>query len=191
MGFSLFYMAHGIDPILPFDLAKATFLVPKLDKLLSRIDLLAIWTCQLEEHESDLNAIKEWVLKAWYTSIAQFEKDNANLIKDSNFMPGLLVLGHNTRIETDLSQKNKTMLLRAPSCCQVPLKQCLYLGRTWWMGVQVTFCWILTYSLLSPITHYHPCYFPHQHQWDPTWCLLFWLAPYPFQPYAWPGMVNI
>ena len=42
MGFSLFYMAHGIDPILPFDLAEAPFLVPKLDKLLSRIDLLAI-----------------------------------------------------------------------------------------------------------------------------------------------------
>ena len=59
MGFSLFYIAHGIDPILPFDLAEATFLVPKLDKPLSCIDLLAIRACQLEKHESDLNAIKE------------------------------------------------------------------------------------------------------------------------------------
>ena len=59
MGFSPFYMAHGIDLILPFDLAKATFLVPKLDKPLSHIDLLAIRARQLEKHESDLNAIKE------------------------------------------------------------------------------------------------------------------------------------
>ena len=111
MGFSLFYMAHGIDPILPFDLAKATFLVPKLDKLLSHIDLLTIWACQLEKCESDLNAIKEQVLKAWYTSIAQFKKDNANLIKDFDFMPGLLVLVCNTRIETDLSRKTKPRYL--------------------------------------------------------------------------------
>ena len=46
-------------------------------------------------------------LKVRYTSIAQFKKDNANLIKDFDFMPGSLVLVCNTRIETDLSQKTK------------------------------------------------------------------------------------
>ena len=40
-------------------------------------------------------------------SIAQFEKDNENIIKDYNFMPGSLVLVRNTRVENDLSRKMK------------------------------------------------------------------------------------
>lgn len=57
-------MAHGIHPILPFDLTKATFLVPKLDSPLSCIDLLAIRARQLEKRDSDLATIHERVLKA-------------------------------------------------------------------------------------------------------------------------------
>ena len=41
-GFSPFYRAHGIEPVLPLDLAEATFLVPKLDSPVSRVDLIAI-----------------------------------------------------------------------------------------------------------------------------------------------------
>ena len=111
IGFSPFYMAHGIDPILPFDLAEATFLVPKLDKPLSRVDLLAIRARQLEKRESDLNTVKDRVLKARYSSIAQFEKENANLIKDYAFAPGSLVLVRNTRIENDFSRKTKPRYL--------------------------------------------------------------------------------
>jgi hypothetical protein len=104
-------MAHGIDPILPFDLTEATFLVPKIDKPLSYIDLIAVRARQLEKREEDLAAIKDRVLKARYTSIAQFEKENANLIKDFDFAPGSLVLVRNTRIETDLSRKTKPRYL--------------------------------------------------------------------------------
>ena len=110
-GFSPFYMAHGIDPILPFNLTEATFLVPKLEKALSYTDLIAIRARQLEKRESDLAAIKDHVLKARYTSIAQFEKENANLIRDYDFPPGSLVLVRNTRIENDLSRKTKPRYL--------------------------------------------------------------------------------
>ena len=56
--------------------------------------------------------IKDRVLKAHYASVAQFEKDNANLIKDYDFAPGSLVLVWNTRIENDLSRKTKPRYLR-------------------------------------------------------------------------------
>ena len=62
---------------------------------------------QLEKRESDLATIKDRVLKARYTSIAQFEKENANLIRDYDFPPGSLILVQNTRIENDLSCKTK------------------------------------------------------------------------------------
>ena len=109
--FSPFYMVHGIEPILPFDLTEATFLVPKLDKPLLRVDLIAIRAHQLEKRESDLAMVKERVLKAHYASIAQFEKENASLIKDYDFAPGSIVLVRNTRIENDLSCKTKPCYL--------------------------------------------------------------------------------
>ena len=98
---------NGINPILPFDLTEATFLVPKLEKVLSYTDLIAIHTHQLEKQESDLATIKDRVLKTRYISIAQFEKENANHIRDYNFLPGSLILVWNTRIENDLSCKTK------------------------------------------------------------------------------------
>ena len=67
MGFSPFYMAHGIEPVLPLDLAEATFLVPKLDSPVSRVDLIAIRAHQLEKWDSNLAVIKDRVLKARYT----------------------------------------------------------------------------------------------------------------------------
>ena len=36
-----FFITHGVEPVLPFDLAEATFLVPKLEELLSDVELLA------------------------------------------------------------------------------------------------------------------------------------------------------
>ena len=105
-------MVHGIKPILPLDLAEVTFLVPKLNSPVSHVDLIAIWACQLEKWDSNLAIIKDRVLKAHYASVAQFEKDNANLIKDYDFAPGSLVLVWNTRIENDLSRKTKPRYLR-------------------------------------------------------------------------------
>ncbi|KIJ29416.1 hypothetical protein M422DRAFT_144255, partial [Sphaerobolus stellatus SS14] len=111
IGFSPFYMAHGVHPILPFDVVEATFLVPKLDSPLPTVDLIALRARQLEKRDEDLQGIKERVLKSRYTSIAQFEKENANLIVDYDFKPGSLVLVRNSRIESDLSRKTKPRYL--------------------------------------------------------------------------------
>ncbi|KIJ43124.1 hypothetical protein M422DRAFT_138632, partial [Sphaerobolus stellatus SS14] len=111
LGYSPFYMAHGVHPVLPFDVVEATFLVPRIDTPLSTIDLIALRARQLEKRIEDLEEIKARVLKARYASIAQFEKDNANLIVDYDFKEGALVLVRNSAIDTDLSRKTKPRYL--------------------------------------------------------------------------------
>jgi hypothetical protein len=111
VGYSPFYMVHGVEPILPFDVVEATFLLPKLDKLVTREELVAIRTRQLEKRQEDLELIKGRVLKARYTSIKQFEKDHANLIVDYDFTEGSLVLVRNSIVYTDLSRKTKPRYL--------------------------------------------------------------------------------
>ena len=106
-GYSPFYMGHGVEPILPFDIMEATYLVPTWDAPLTVEELLAIQAHQLEKCSEDLAAIKGHVLQARHKSIEQFKKSHANLIIDYDFKPGALVLVWNTRIESDLSRKTK------------------------------------------------------------------------------------
>jgi len=44
-----FYMAHGIEPLLPFDITEATFLLPDISKNLSTHELLAVHAQQLSK----------------------------------------------------------------------------------------------------------------------------------------------
>ncbi|KIJ38098.1 hypothetical protein M422DRAFT_33444 [Sphaerobolus stellatus SS14] len=66
----------------------------------SHEELIIIRARQLEKRQEDPDLIKERVTKARYTSIAQFEKENASLIIDYDFAPGSLGLVRNFRIET-------------------------------------------------------------------------------------------
>src|SRR6266404_1252664 len=53
-GYSLFYMVHGVKPVLSFDLTLVTFLVQNLVEPLSTVDLLATHACQLQICDDDL-----------------------------------------------------------------------------------------------------------------------------------------
>ncbi len=48
-GYTPFYMAHSIEPILPFDLTLTTFLVPDLGQPLSTVNLITIQAHQLQK----------------------------------------------------------------------------------------------------------------------------------------------
>ena len=110
-GHTPFYMAHGVEPILPFDITLATFLVPNISTTLSTTDLLAIHARQLQKHEVDLAAIHTNVLKSCFKSVQQFEQAYEKSIKDFDFKPGVLVLVCNSSIETDLGRKSKPRYL--------------------------------------------------------------------------------
>jgi hypothetical protein len=87
-GYSPFYMAHSIEPILPFNITFATFLVPDLTKPLSTADLITTQACQLKKYKDDLAAIQDNILKSRITSIQQSKCQYENTIQDFNFKPG-------------------------------------------------------------------------------------------------------
>src|SRR5882724_1164667 len=79
-GHSPFYMTHGIEPILPFDITEATFLVPDVTEPLAQTDLLALRDRQLEKREDDLAAIHAHIIRSRFTSAKQFSRQFANTI---------------------------------------------------------------------------------------------------------------
>ena len=92
-GLSPYFRIHGIDPLFPFDLAKATFLVPPpVTKPLSSSGLITWGACQLQKCQENLELICEHVLKAWFESVKHFETTFKNRIKDFDFRAGSLVL---------------------------------------------------------------------------------------------------
>jgi hypothetical protein len=95
-GYSPFYMVHGVEPTLPFDLLQATFLVPDLTKLLPTRDLLTTHVHQLQKCPTDLATIHNHIAASCHTSAHQFKKQFANTICDYDFTPGSLVLVRNT-----------------------------------------------------------------------------------------------
>jgi hypothetical protein len=101
-GHSPFFIAHGVEPILPFDITMATFLVPNLTKPLATADLLAIRARQLQQRGDDLAAIQDHIYKARLSSVRQFEKQFEKTIREASFHPGTLVLVRNSTIESDL-----------------------------------------------------------------------------------------
>jgi hypothetical protein len=111
-GLSPYFMVHGIEPIFPFDLAEATFLAPLPSRgAFNTADLIAWCTRQLQKHESDLDAIKDQVVKAHYKSIRDFEQCFRASIKSYEFGPGALVLVRNSKVEYELSKKTKPRCL--------------------------------------------------------------------------------
>jgi hypothetical protein len=100
-------MAHGTEPILPFDITLATFLVPDIAKPLSTTELIAIRTRQLQKREADLATIHDNILRSRFQSVQQFERQYEKTIRDYDFKPGTLVLVRNSSIETDLGRKSK------------------------------------------------------------------------------------
>jgi len=106
-GYCPFYLAHGVEPLFPFDLAEATYLAPDLDKIVSTEDLIANRAKMLMKRPKDLEHVKQQILKARWESVRQLEKNLGNKIKDYNFKPGTLVLVRNSSLDKGLQNKTK------------------------------------------------------------------------------------
>ena len=75
-------MAHGIGPVVPFDIILTTFLVPNLTNKISTVELLATRARQLQRREDDLAASHSNVLESRFESVCQFERQHKNTIRD-------------------------------------------------------------------------------------------------------------
>lgn len=105
--FSPYYLAHGTEPLLPFDLIEATFMLPDLPALISTTELVSLRARQLLKHDEDLELARERLLKSRIASIKDFERCFARTIKDYSFPPGSLILVLNKKIEAASNAKCK------------------------------------------------------------------------------------
>ena len=110
-GFSPYQLLHGTDPILPLDLAEATFLVDGFRPGLTTSELLALRMRQLEKHESDKVRAAETLRKARFASKAQFEQRFHRRMTKETYEAGELVLVRNSAIESSLDRKHKPRYL--------------------------------------------------------------------------------
>ncbi|KAL5514794.1 hypothetical protein ACEPAG_2110 [Sanghuangporus baumii] len=104
-------MAHGVEPILPFDLAEATYLSPTFMSKMSETQLIAARARALQKRPEDLKHVKEAVIQGRFRSIQDFEKAHTATIKDYNFAPRALVLVRNSQIKNELNRKTKPKYL--------------------------------------------------------------------------------
>jgi hypothetical protein len=102
-----FFIAHGTEPLLPFDITEATFLLPDIPVQIPTSTLIAIRARQLAKREEDLAHIHTRILKSRFASIKDFERRFANTIHDHDFPPGSLVLVLNKKIEPASNAKCK------------------------------------------------------------------------------------
>ena len=71
-------MAHGVEPILPFDITLATILVPDLIESLTTDELITIRARQLEKCQDDLATIHTHILKSRFASAQHFERQHVS-----------------------------------------------------------------------------------------------------------------
>jgi hypothetical protein len=100
-------MAHGVHPLLPFDILEATYLAPTQDFGITTEELVAVRARQLAKRPEEIADMQRTITQSRQTNLERFEKRHASQIIDFDFKPGALVLVRNSRIEEALNRKTK------------------------------------------------------------------------------------
>ena len=110
-GFSPYFLLHCLDPILPFDLFEATYLIEGFYSAMTSEELLALHIRQLEKRPDDFHSAYTTLQKSHLRSKAQFERRYARHLVRSSYQPGDLVLVRNSQVEKELDHKSKPCYL--------------------------------------------------------------------------------
>lgn len=111
MGCSPYFAATGTHPILPLDIAEATYLLPPPSAPLSTTDLIAARAIALQKRKSHLSTLHSKVMDARVQAAIRFEREHAATTRDFDFQSGDLVLIRNTAIEKALNRKMRPRYL--------------------------------------------------------------------------------
>jgi hypothetical protein len=111
MGCSPYFATTGTHPLLPFDIAEASYLLPPPDSVLSTTELIANRAIALQKRRPQLAELRDKVYDARRKAAYIFEKEHAHTIKNFNFKLGDLVLVRNTAIEKALNRKMRARYL--------------------------------------------------------------------------------
>jgi hypothetical protein len=109
--FSPYQLLHTTDPILPFDLTEATFLVKGFHCGISTAELLALHACQLSRHEEDIKKAAETLKATQFKSKEQFKRRFIKKLQKDHYKSGELVLLQNTHVEGTLNRKTQPRYL--------------------------------------------------------------------------------
>lgn len=110
-GFMPFYLLYGTNPVLPFDLAEATFMVESFQAGMSSEDLLAARIQQLQKRPEDMEKAAAVLKENRFKSKEQFEHCFRTKMRHQPLSDGSLVLVCNTGVEQDLDRKHKSRYL--------------------------------------------------------------------------------
>ena len=110
-GYSPYFIAHGIHPLLPFDILEATYLAPTQNFGISTEELIAIRANQLARRPEELDEMRKRVAESRRKNLEQFEQRHGSHIIDFDFESGALVLVRNSRVEESLDRKTKPRYL--------------------------------------------------------------------------------
>ena len=111
LGCSPYFAATASHPVLPLDIAEATYLVPAPDSLISSEDLIGARARALARRQSDLSRIHSQVYAARIEAARKLERDHAASIHDYDLRRGALVLVRNTTIDKSLNRKMRPRYL--------------------------------------------------------------------------------
>ncbi|THH15802.1 hypothetical protein EW146_g4737 [Bondarzewia mesenterica] len=116
MGCSPYFTATGTHPLVPLDIAEATYLLPPPSSFLSSTDLIARCAIALQKHKSDLTSLHSKVYEARIQAAIKFERDHITTIHDFDFQPGLLILmRYKTTVVLISSANSMALFTIAPS----------------------------------------------------------------------------
>ena len=107
-GFSPFYLLHGVHPLMPCDLADATFMVTEFKPGMTDAELIAARTRQLLRMPEDVEKARRILRKSRFQSKEAYEAKFARRLQKDDYEPGTLVLIRNNPIENSVSIERKT-----------------------------------------------------------------------------------